>query len=130
MSTVVTASGLQNVRSRPPRAIQAHQPSSVARRPSPVVRRPSLPSRASCDLPSESEGRAYNTSITTQSLERSTILSAEATCTILDTDDMEGDSAGDGIAYTIDLENTGTTTLTMITVSADLLPQERYVIQR
>lgn len=95
-----------------------------------VVRRPSLPSRASCDLPSESEGRAYNTSITTQSLERSTILSAEATCTILDTDDMEGDSAGDDIAYTIGLENTGTTTLTMITVSADLLPQERYVIQR
>jgi len=55
----------------------------------------------------------------------SPILSAEATLDIEEADGIEGDSAGDDIAYTIKLTNAGTTTLTMIEVAAGLLLPER-----
>lgn len=89
-----------------------------------IASRACFPPRATCDPPSG--GPITNSSNTTQLLRRTGVLSADAYCTIRDTDDMVGHSAGDTIDYNIDLTNTGTTTLTMITVSADMLPQERY----
>lgn len=92
-------------------------------RPSPLS-----PPRLTCEP--ASGGEIKNSSNTTQLFERTGILSAEAACAVEDTDGIEGHSAGDDIDYTIDLTNTGTTTLSLIVVSADLLPQERYGVQR
>lgn len=67
-----------------------------------------------------------DSSTVTQSLKRTGILSAVAACLVRDTDGITGDSAGDSIAYTITLANTGTTTLTDMSVSsATLMAQER-----
>ena len=64
-----------------------------------------------------------------QSLERTGSLSAKAACTASDSDGIAGDSAGDSIEYTIDLENTGTTTLTAVDVSSAALRHQldRYL---
>ena len=67
-----------------------------------------------------------NSSSVTQRLERTGVLSAEATCDIEDTDSFAGHSAGDDIEYTVVLRNDGTTTLTMLEVTAGLLLPERY----
>lgn len=66
-----------------------------------------------------------NSTSAIQPLNRTGVLSAEATLDIEEADGIEGDSAGDDIAYTIKLTNAGTTTLTMIEVAAGLLLPER-----
>lgn len=66
-----------------------------------------------------------NSSSATQALQRTGVLSAEATCDIQEADSIEGHSAGDDIACTIKLANDGTTTLTMIEVTAGLFLPER-----
>lgn len=75
-----------------------------------------------------SGGFIVKSSNATQKLERTASLSATAACTVQDTDGIEGDSAGDHIAYTIELSNTGTTTLATISVSSATLETqvERY----
>lgn len=76
-----------------------------------------------------SGGFITQSSNVTQSLKRIAILSATAKSTIKDTDEIEGDSAGDHMTYRIDLNNTGTTTLSAISVSSAILEyqKERYV---
>lgn len=73
-------------------------------------------------------GSITNSSTAVQLLERTGICFVSATTTVEDDTGLAGDSAGDKIKYTITLDNTGSTTLTSITVSSDqLLAQlERY----
>lgn len=75
-----------------------------------------------------SGGFITNSSTATQYLERKGELSASARAVVIDSDGIVGDSAGDTIEYTIELTNTGTTSLTSISVSSALLldQYERY----
>lgn len=68
-----------------------------------------------------SGGIVVDSSFATQTLQTSGMLSALAPATLSDSDGVDGDSAGDIITYAITLNNTGTTTITSIKISSDML---------
>lgn len=51
-------------------------------------------------------------------------MSVTATTTLIDSDGVKGASAGDTVAYEIELSNTGTTTLVNITVFDAMLGEQ------
>lgn len=68
-----------------------------------------------------SGGFVTNSTTVTQALARTGVLSARASTSVVDSDNSAVDSAGDKVACNVVLTNTGTTTLSSITISSTAL---------